>query len=70
MRPPKRQSPRAAGSGAKQRNGEQNATATGGVWQRDPQAGKWLAVTLYCCGARSLELTAANFARHPQWRRA
>lgn len=36
----------------------------------DPQAGKWLAVQLYCAGTRSLNATQADFCRHPSWRSA
>ena len=32
------------------------------------QAGKALAVWLYCIGARSLEDTAELFRAHPEWR--
>jgi hypothetical protein len=35
-----------------------------------PQAGKFLAVILYCCHGASLEQTVADFARHPEWRSA
>ena len=33
----------------------------------DAQAGKVVAVWLYCIGARSLSATQAIFARHPEW---
>jgi len=34
---------------------------------KDAQAGKWLALLLYNCGARSLAETQAAFTRHPEW---
>ncbi len=42
-------------------------TSNDTVGTGDPQAGKWLAVALYTCGARSLSATQVAFARHPSW---
>jgi len=54
--------------GAGGRSGAAYVTALGPQSvPRDAAAGKWLAMALYNCGARSLPATSSAFAQHPEW---